>query len=312
MTTVVGVDLGGTNITAALVAADHSVSGRTKVPTPGGGPDAVLKAIVEAVRDVADEPSAVGVGAPGPVHDGVVVTAPNLPGWGDPVPLEDRLVDALRVPVAVANDASVGTYGEWAAGAGMGGRCVLGVWLGTGVGGGLVIDGRLHDGPYGGAGELGHMIVRQGGRVCGCGRRGCVEAYAGRASLEARVAEEIDAGAESRLPKWRKAKGKDRITSGVWAKALEADDPVAVRLVADAVDALGAALGSVINLLDCDLLLFGGGLTEKLGQPFVDRIAEATRPWVLAPDVPRRYVAATLEDDAGIVGAAALARALLA
>ena len=305
----IGVDLGGTKLAAALVTDAFEVLVRHRVSTPGGGPHAVVEAIADVVTELrASEAVAVGIGAPGPVSNGVVATAPNLPGWESPVPLASLVGQRLGgLPVAVGNDANVGTYGEWAAGAGRGARALLGVWPGTGVGGGLVLDGRLYDGVFGGAGELGHVIVRQGGRRCGCGRLGCLEAYAGRASMERRVHEEVARGADTSLLELQERKGKTSLTAGVWAKALDDGDPLAVRIVDDMVGALAAGVGSTINLLDLDRVVFGGGMTEKLGQPFVDRVAAATRPYTILQGVPREFVAATLADDAGVVGAAAMA-----
>lgn len=304
-----GVDLGGTNITVALVDDDHAVLESAKVETPVAGPDAVLDAIVTAVRSLDAEPDAVGVGAPGPISKGVVRHAPNLRGWSEPVPLADRLRDALGVDVVVDNDANVGAVGEWVAGAGRGSRFLLGVWLGTGVGGGLVLDGRPYRGAYGAAAELGHMIVRAGGALCGCGRRGCVEAYAGRASMEHVVVRRTAKGWDTKFDKIQEKAGKDRITSKVWAKALEAEDPLATEVFDEAMETLGVALGSAINLLDLDRVVLGGGLAEKLGAELVDRVAAAARPWTMVTDVERRFVVAELGDDSGVIGAAHLARA---
>lgn len=305
--TTVGVDLGGTKIALAVVDADHRVLARHRVPTPEG-PDAVLAAVATGVRRLAERPDAVGVGLPGPVSEGVVMTAPNLVGFTEPVPVAQRLRDALGVPVTVENDATAGVVGEWVAGAGRGSRFVLGVWLGTGVGGGLVLEGRPYRGAVGGAGEFGHMCVRQFGALCGCGRRGCVEAYAGRASMERAVAVAVAAGRSSRLYALRDEKGRERLTSGVWAKALAEGDPLTVAVLDDAVSALGAGVGAAVNLLDLDRIVVGGGLAEKLGADLVDRIAAATRPYLLVPGAARRFVLAELGDDAGVVGAAALAR----
>ncbi len=308
MTLVAGVDVGGTNCAAALIDEDHQVVARAKRKTPSGGPKAVLKAVAELVEGLEERPAAVGVGVPGPVNDGVVMVAPNLSGWTEPVAVAERLTRALDRPVAVGNDANLGAVGEWVAGAGRGSNHLLGVWLGTGVGGGLVLNGQPHDGAFGGAGEFGHMVVHRGGALCGCGRRGCVEAYAGRASLEHAVQVAIDAGRETALTKIAEAKGKQRLTSGVWAAALAERDPLATALVDEAVAVLGVALGAAINLLDLDRVVVGGGFAEKLGQPLADRLAEAAAPWIMVDEVERRVVVAELEDDAGVVGAAELAR----
>jgi glucokinase len=301
----VGVDLGGTKIALAAVDEHHRVVKRHRVTTPHG-PDAVLDAIVAGVRELDVQPVAVGVGAPGPVTGGVLGIAPNLVGFTGPVRLQERLEAALGLPVAVENDANAGAIGEWVAGAGQGARFLLGVWLGTGVGGGLVLDGKPYRGAFGGAGEFGHICVRQGGALCGCGRRGCVEAYAGRASMEQVAAVNVAKGHPTLLPELAAERGKDRFTSGVWAKALERGDELATALFDDAVQALGAGVGSVVNLLDLDRVVVGGGLAEKLGQDLVDRIAAATRPYLLVPGADRSFVLAKLGDDAGAVGAAAL------
>lgn len=305
---VVGVDLGGTNIAAALVDEDHHVVERAKVKTPDAGPDEVIAAIVGVIRRLDGHGVAVGVGAPGPVTDGVVVSAPNLPAWQEPVPLRDRLAAALDVPVAVDNDVTAGAVGEWVAGAGRGATNLLGIWLGTGVGGGLVLGGRPYAGAFGAAGEFGHVVVQRGGAVCGCGRRGCVEAYAGRASMERVARVRISAGEPSVLLDIMESKGKSQMTSSVWAKALQRGDPLATAMMDEAVDALGVALGSAQNLLDLDTVVLGGGVAERLGQPLADRIARAARAHTLVAEAPRRTVIAALGDDAGVIGAAWLAR----
>lgn len=306
---VAGLDLGGTNIIAGLVGPEGTIGERGKVKTPPGGPAAVVEAMAELVHDLGGEPAAVGVGAPGPVRGGVVVAAPNLKGWTGAVPLADRLTERLGVPTLVANDATAAAVGEWTWGAGRGTRFLLCVTLGTGVGGGLVLDGTPYSGAYGGAGELGHMTVQRGGALCGCGRRGCVEAYAGRASMERSARVAAAAGEQTALLDIMAERGKTRMTSSVWGKALERGDAVATRLVDEAVDALGAGLAAVINLLDLEAVVLAGGLTEQLGQPLADRVAEATWPYLLDREAERTFVCGTLEDDAGLLGAAALARA---
>lgn len=306
---IAGVDLGGTKIAAALVDDENRVVSRSRIPTPPGvGPDGVIAALAEAVRQLDATPAAVGVGAPGPVRDGVVLQATNLPGWTTPVPLAQRLAADLGIPVVVENDVTAGTVGEWVAGAGRGAAFLLGVFLGTGVGGGLVLDGRPYHGAFGAAGEFGHMVVDRGGAVCGCGRRGCIEAYAGRACMERAVEVAIGAGRATRLDDLRREKGRDKLTSGVWAKALDAGDALAHDVLDAAVLALGAGIASAANLLDLDRVVIGGGMTEKLGQPLVDRIAAAAARNLFVLDRELDVLVASLADDAGVVGAAALAR----
>jgi len=303
-----GVDLGGTKILAALIDDNHVVVADKKVPTPADGPESVVEAIRTAVEALPERPDTVGIGAPGPVHDGVVKIAPNLPGWDRPVPLAEQLSKALGLQVVVDNDATVGALGEFVAGAGRGARNLLGVWIGTGVGGGLVLEGRAYRGSFGGAGEFGHMVVRQGGQRCNCGRRGCLEAYAGRASMERAVSTLVAAGAQTALTRIAAEKNKSQLTSSVWKRALSEGDPIANQLLDEAVSAVSIGVANAVNLLDLDRVVIGGGFAEALGQPLADRIAEAARPYVLVGDANREVVVAELVDTAGIVGAAALAR----
>lgn len=311
MTLVAGIDVGGTNIEGALVDDDHQVVGRDKQKTPTDGPASVIAAIVDIVSNLGERPSAVGVGIPGPVSDGVVSRPPNLVEWPEHYDLGSELADALHLPVEVGNDANVGALGEWVAGAGRGSRFMLGVWMGTGVGGGLVLDGRPYTGAFGGAGEFGHMVVQRGGALCGCGRRGCIEAYAGRAAMERAVEMAVHGGRDTDLFEIRDDKGKNRLTSSVWAKALDKGDQLATQLVDDAIETVGIGIGSVINLLDLDRVVIGGGLAEKLGQDLADRIAAAAEPWTMVPRDDRTFAVAELGDDPGIIGAAALGRAAM-
>lgn len=308
---VAGVDVGGTNVEVGLVDDAHKVHARAKASTPQGGPSDVLDTIAELVSSLGRDCIAVGVGIPGVVHEGQVLTVPNLPKWSGPVDLIGPLSDRLGVPVALGNDANVGLLGEWLDGAARGARNVLGLWMGTGIGGGLILDGRPFTGSRGGAGEIGHVVVQAGGALCTCGRRGCAEAYAGRRSMAGAAATMFDAGWPTRLFEIRDEEGKSALTSKVWSTALEQGDELAVRLFDAAIETLGIATGSAINLLDLDLVVVGGGLAEKLGQELVDRIAAAAAPWMLQPSPDLSFVVSALADDAGVVGAASLARALI-
>lgn len=312
MVRVAGIDIGGTNIEGALIDDDHSVGDRVKVSTPTDGPEAVVAAVATLLDDLGQRPDAVGVGIPGIVDDGVVATPPNLVNFPVAFDLASALSDALGVSVAVGNDVNVGVLGEWVAGAGRGSRHVLGVWLGTGVGGGLVLDGRPHGGSTGAAGEFGHMIVRADGAQCGCGRRGCIEAYAGRVNMERFVRRAVDSGSfTTSLFDIMSDQGKDRATSKVWARALDEGDELVTRIFDDAVEAVAIGVASAINLLDVDRVIIGGGLAEKLGQDLADRIRVEAAPHAFASMDGREFVVAELEDDSGMVGAAALARAVV-
>lgn len=306
---VAGVDVGGTNIEVGLVDDEHQVLARAKRDTPDGGPDAVIATIVELVESLQQTPDAVGAGIPGVIHDGQALTVPNLSNWVAEVDVGAALEQALGVPVALGNDANLGLLGEWVAGAAHGVDNVLGVWMGTGIGGGLILDGRPFNGSRGAAGEIGHVIVRPGGALCTCGRRGCVEAYAGRRSMTAIATAMVEAGRHTSLFEIRDEEGKQRLTSKVWARALREADALAEQLFDMAVETLGIGVASVINTLDVELVVIGGGLAEKLGQDLADRIQQAAAPWMLRPNPDLSWVPASLGDDSGVVGAAALARA---
>lgn len=305
--TAIGVDLGGTKVFAVHVDDEGEVVAESKTKTPvQGGPMAVVDAIAKAVADL-DAPGGtpVGVGAPGvvDVERGVVHEAPNLPGWTEPFGLGDALSDALGgATVVVDNDVTAGTLAEHRLGAGNGTSNLLGVFVGTGVGGGLVLDGALRHGPRGMAGEIGHVVVRDDGRVCSCGGHGHAEAYAGRAGMERRARELEANGHDTVLVELAKSK---RMTSSVWAKALAAGDRVAIELLDEGVAALAQAIAGAVTLLDVDTVVVGGGLADRLGSTYVTRLAQAARALVFAGR-PLDVVPAALGDRAGALGAALL------
>jgi glucokinase len=233
-----------------------------------------------------------------------VLRAPNLVGFDQPVPLAALVAAAAGGnPVYLDNDVNAATLAEHRLGAGVGVDDLLAVFVGTGVGGGLVLDGRLRRGPQGVAGEIGHLVVRAGGRRCGCGSAGHLEAYAGRASLEREARRRHEAGQATALVDLA---GNGRMKASVLAKAMARGDAVAVALLEEAVEALGEALASAVNLLDLSLLVLGGGVTDKLGADFVARVGAAVRARLFLPDAPVRVVAAGLGDRAGAMGAALL------
>ena len=308
---VAGVDVGGTNVEVGLVDGQHQVHERAKGPTPTGGPDEVLDTIADLIGSLDANPIAVGVGIPGVVHQGEVLTVPNLANWHERFDLVESLQSRIDLPIALGNDANVGLLGEWLNGAAQGVRNVLGLWMGTGIGGGLILDGRPFNGTRGAAGEIGHVVVLAGGALCTCGRRGCAEAYAGRRSMRGVASAMVDAGWTTSLFDIRDEEDKPSLTSKVWAKALDDDDALATKLFDTAIETLGIAVGSAVNLLDLDAVVIGGGLAEKLGSDLAERIADAAKPWMLRPSPDLKFVVSELADDAGVVGAASLARAEL-
>ena len=210
--------------------------------------------------------------------------------------------------VVLENDVQVAVDAEVALGAGRGYGSVLGVFWGTGVGGGIVLEGERWLG-RGAAGEIGHMVVKQGGARCGCGRRGCLEAYAGRASLEARARRAVHKGERTELFRLMENAGRTRLTSGVWARALAHGDPLATRLIDRAVEALGVGIASAVNLLDVEAVVIGGGLGTRLDEPYVLRISRAMLPHLFVSERPPDVRLAALGDLGGAIGAALVARA---
>ena len=314
----VGVDVGGTKIQSVIVHSGNIV-GQHRLETPQSGADDVAAAIVEAATKALAEADAepppdvraLGLGVPGAIDTdaGTVSSSPNLPGFQDPdpVPLAEMVSSALGgVPVKLDNDVRVGILGEWKRGAGRGYRHLLGVWVGTGVGGGLVLDGELFQG-QGAAGEIGHTIVKPGGRVCGCGRVGHLEAYAGRASMEAEARRRVKKGHKTDLFDIMKKKGRSRLSSGVWASALEHHDKMARDLIDDAVEALATGIASAQNLLALEAIVIGGGLGDRLGAPFVERIEQGMKPLLFVPDAAPKMLATEFGDLSGAVGASVLA-----
>jgi glucokinase len=217
------------------------------------------------------------------------------------------LGERVGANVCLGNDVSVAVDAEYELGAGKGARSLLGVFWGTGVGGGIVLDGKQWVG-QGAAGEIGHMVVRKDGAKCPCGRRGCMEAYAGRGAMEAHARHLVDKGEKTVLFKIMEERGRTRLQSGIWARALDRGDKMAIHLVDRAIEALGAGIASAVNLLDVEMVVIGGGLGTRLGEPYVERIAEAMQPHVFFTERPPAVRLAALGDLGGAIGAALLVR----
>lgn len=311
----IGVDLGGTKIqTVALHAKE--IIGSDRVLTPTTGVEDVIAAIVAAATAAMDAAGAsiadlagVGIGSPGHIDValGVVSRSPNVVGFNSPVELRALVSKALGdVDVHIDNDVRVAMLGEHARGSAAPYTSVLGVFVGTGVGGGLILDGKLLRG-RGAAGEIGHTMVRPGGRMCSDGKRGHLEAYAGRGQLEVRARELVSRGHRTDLFKIMEKKGRTRLSSGVFASALSKGDEMATFLIDDAVWALGSALASTQNLLDLEAIVIGGGLGDRLGAPFIERIAAQVQPQLISPDKAPAILGTGLGDLSGAVGAAVLA-----
>jgi glucokinase len=313
-----GIDLGGTKIQAAIVDedSDHEVLGAKRDQTPlKGGPKAIAARMAGVLKEAAEDAgvdigslSGVGVGSPGLVDDskGTVTAAMNLSEWQGSFNLRKALEKELSTPVSLGNDVDLATDAEFEIGAAKQYSSLLGVFWGTGVGGGVILDGK----PWNGratAGEIGHMVVRINGAQCGCGRRGCMEAYAGRGSMEARARRRVEAGDKTALFQIMEERGRDRLSSGIWERALLRDDQLAIELLEEAVAALGAGVASAINLLDVEAVVIGGGLGIRMGEPWVKKIRKAMLPHLFVDDDPPPVLLAELGDLGGAHGGALLA-----
>jgi glucokinase len=311
-----GIDLGGTKVQAIVVDERHEVAGQARHPTPvDGGPDSIIEALAAAQRDAAQEAGidtselvGLGLGSPGDVDDaaGTIGNAGNLTGFADPVPVAARLRDELGVEeVRLGNDVSVATAAEFELGAAREHQSLLGVFWGTGVGGGVILDGREWHG-RGAAGEIGHMVVKKGGAKCPCGRVGCMEAYAGRKAMELEARRRHDKGEKTVLFKLMKERDRDRLTAGIWSRAAQHGDELALEILDRAYGALGAGVASAVNLLDVEAVVLGGGVGIKFGEQARDRLVEEMRPHLFNDDRPPAVLLAGLGDLGGAIGASLL------
>jgi glucokinase len=287
---IAGIDLGGTQVRVAVARSDGRITGSEKTRTPAlGGPAGLAEWAAGAAERLgaANRLKSVAIGAPGPIDHqrGILVNPPNLPGWGN-APLADLLTRSLGSPVHMANDANLAGLGEFHHGAGKGTRNMVYVTWSTGVGGGLILDGRLYSGTHGTAGEVGHMIVDPDGPLDGCGQRGCVEAFAGGHML---------------------AEQTGRPTAELF-KAASRGEREARLVVSRAARYMGVALINLTNLIDAEMIVIGGGVTRSWGlvQPMLLEVLRSS-PFIKPARRPKLR-RARLGDRAGQVGAVEWAR----
>ena len=314
---VIGVDMGGTKILSAVIDADGNILGTAKVPTKADkGASEVIDRIANSIRKAIDKSGvasesiqAVGIGAPGPLDPatGVVIFAPNL-GWRD-VPLKAELEARTGFPTFVDNDVNVGTLGEHVFGAGRGVQNVVGIFVGTGIGGGIILHGELFHGASKTAGEVGHIIVKADGPRCGCGTRGCLEAIASRTAMTKQFRKAIlKKGKKSVISKLTDG-DLGAIRSGVLAKAICLNDKLTLKIFKKVTKYLGIGIGSIVNFLNPEMIVLGGGVVEALDDTFLDDIRAAAKKYSLPNTLDGvQIVRAALGDNSGILGAAALAR----
>ena len=315
---IVGVDLGGTNIVAGVMTADgveqyamHSIPTRADQ-----GADAVVERIVQLSERVIAETQAatgaardqflgVGIGSPGPLDraKGLVIVTPNL-GWRS-FPLRDRVSEGVQLPAELDNDANCATLGEWWIGAARGARHVVGLTIGTGIGGGLILNGRLYHGVSDVAGELGHITIDSTGRRCGCGNYGCLEAYASGPAIAQRAREALAGGEPSRMP-GLVAGDLDQITAATVFTAAEAGDELAGHVVRDTAKFLGIGIANFLNIFNPEVVVIVGGVTQA-GEALFEPLRAEVRRRAFAPAVEAcRIVPGALPGNAGVVGAVAI------
>jgi glucokinase len=312
----VGFDLGGTKMHAALLDRRFSVVERRKKKSRGyEGAEAGVERIVTTIEKLLEDGqvplaklSGIGIGCPGPLNldEGVILYAPNL-GWKN-VPIRRILEDRFRCFVTICNDVDAGLFGEYRFGAAAGVRTALGVFPGTGIGGGLVYEGRIYRGATSSCLEIGHVPVEPNGKVCGCGRRGCLETVASRLAISAQVAE---AAFRGQAPNLLRLGGTDlaNIRSGTLAEAIIAGDVVVEQIVRNGAQKLGVALAGFVNMLLPDVIVLGGGMAEALPQIYLAEIHAALENHVMPSYHGMTEVkVAELGDDAGAMGSAAWAQ----
>ncbi len=314
---VVGVDLGGTKILAGIFDGALECVGTAKVSTKSSrGIDAVVERLDRCVRDAVDEAdltlkqvAGVGIGAPGAVDfdGGIVIFAPNLEGWKD-VPLKKELEKHLGVPVFVENDANIAVLGVHVAELKSKPRNVIGIFVGTGIGGGLILNGELYSGFNHTAGEIGHMVLELNGPKCGCGNKGCFEALASRTAIFQQIKAGVKDGQKTLLTEML-GEDMDDLRSGDLRKAIRRGDKFVGRIVEGAASYIGIATSNLVNLLNPEVVVLGGGLIQALADEMMSVITKTAREHAMPGTMKGvEIVPSKLGDNAGITGGAVLAR----
>ena len=310
---VLGFDIGGTKLATGVVTPDGKVHGFVVEPTyADAGPDVVISRLFDLGRRSVEiaglgSPELIGIACGGPLDSGkgIVQCPPHLPGWID-IPLVAKAEEAFGVPAFLENDATAAALGEACFGAGAGAQSLVYLTISTGIGGGVVINGRLHRGATGNGGELGHVTVRPGGRRCDAdGRQGCLEAYCSGTNIAARardaVSSALAAGRSTTLA------GIDPLTAADVTCAAAAGDAVASEVWRETTDLLGQGLTDIVNVLEPEVVVLGGGVTRS-GNMLLDPVTKVIRAGVLGPEAQAvRIHLAGLGDEVGVVGAAAVA-----
>ncbi len=314
---VIGVDLGGTKISVGAMTVDGSkqLADRTEATLAAEGADAVVARIVAMIEStitgVTKETGAtrkdilgVGIGSPGPLdrERGLVITTPNL-GWHN-FPLRDRVSEATGLTATLDNDANCATLGEWWIGAARGARNVVGMTIGTGIGGGLILDGKLYHGSSDVAGEIGHTSIDSTGRRCKCGNYGCLEAYASGPATADRAREALAGGEDSLLVSMVDGNLEQLTAANVYDAAKQGDD-VAQEIVRETARFIGTGLANLLNIFNPDVVVLAGGVAQAGDELFAPVRAEVRRRAFKPAVEACRIVPGTLQGTAGVVGAVA-------
>lgn len=314
---VVGLDLGGTKILAGVFNSSLESVATAKLSTKSQrGADKVIERIARCVQDAVDEAdlnlkqiAAVGIGAPGAVdsENGTVIFAPNLEGWKD-VPLKKDLEKLLDVPVFVENDCNICALGVYVAELKSKPRSMVGIFVGTGIGGGIILDGKLYSGFGHTAGEVGHMVLELNGPKCGCGNKGCFEALASRTAIFQQIKAGIKEGEKTLLTEMLGNDLED-LRSGDLRKAIRRGDKYVDKVIESAAEYIGVATANLINILNPEVVVLGGGVLEALADEMMSVIIETAKDYAMPGSMKGvEIIASKLGDSAGITGGAVLAR----
>jgi glucokinase len=310
---IIGVDLGGTRVRAALADATGKFLARTEHKTEADqGFEHVIGNIVGVAKKMLakaepGEVIALGLGAPGPLNPrtGIVYSPPNLPGWTN-VPLRDILEEKLGIPVFIGNDANLAALGEYTFGAGKDYRYLVYVTVSTGIGGGIVEDGRIIDGARGAAGEVGHMTIQVDGPRCNCGNYGCWEVLASGTAIRRRAIEAVATSVKPSLIRDMANNDLDKISAEIVEKAARQGDPLALELLHETAVYLGVGVTNMLHLFNPEIVVIGGGVSQMgdlLFKPMIEEVERRAMP-AFRENVP--IVPTDLGDDVGLYGAVAI------
>lgn len=314
---VIGVDLGGTKILAGVFDSSLQLIASSKLSTkPQRGVDAVIERVARCCQDAVDEADltikqvgGIGIGAPGAVNfdEGTVIFAPNMDGWKD-IPLKKDLEKKTGLPVFVENDANIAALGVYGAELKPKPSSMIGIWVGTGIGGGIIINGELHSGYGHTAGEIGHMVLEVNGPKCGCGNKGCFEALASRTAIFQRIKAGIKEGEKTILTEML-GDGLDDMRSGDLRKALRKGDKFVDKVIEEAAEYIGIAVSNLANILNPEVVVLGGGVIEALEDEMMSVIIETAKDYAMPGAMKGVEIfASKLGDHAGITGGAVLVR----